>query len=217
MTKIAYDATIIVVPEYKIAYVNSPLNGCTTVKNIFMDLTGNEVEKKTKVHALFGPGRAPNGMTTTNNISLINDSYTSFCAVRNPYDRLVSFYESKWSRKGNEEKPRLYNYYKHYDWDMSFPEFTEWLMDYGMTNVEHHVMTQYDNLHVGQVDEVIRFENFTRDLKSIFRKNGINYSDIPQYGKKNRKDNYREYYKDGARERVAQLYEIDLVNLNYNF
>lgn len=219
MAKISYDATIIVVPEYKIAYVNSPLNGCTTIKNMLLDLTGNEnlVKNETEVHRLFGPNNAPDGMTTTTNISFIDDNYTTFCAVRNPFDRVVSFYESKWSKAEGEDEPRLYNHYKHYDWDVSFEKFTEWLMNYGLHNVEHHAMTQYDNLHVEECDRVIRFEHFTEHLSEILEDNNIEYNDIPQYGKKDRKDDYREYYTTKARERIARLYELDILKLGYNF
>lgn len=217
MASIKNNPAIIMMPSKEIAYVNSPLNGCTTVKNIMYKYLGYEVSEPTKIHRLFGTRNSPKGFAVTRHIEAVPEEYFVFSIVRNPFDRLVSFYEAKWSPQSEGAKPLLYRHYKPYNWNLDFPEFTQWLRGRGVENVEEHAMTQYDNLNVEKLDFIVRFERFTDDLSEVFESCEMGEVEIPNYGSKPRKDDYREYYNKDAIEIVRNLYQIDIENLGYSY
>lgn len=214
MTKIRRKPLIITVPDEKIAYVNSPLNGCTTIKNIFFDYINYEVEDPTLIHSKV---REPDKLSVFRSLGDVPKDFFRFSVVRNPYDRLVSFYEAKWSAPEGQE-PLLWDFYKPYNPQLEFTEFTMWLSNLGVSNVEFHAMTQYDNLLIDKMDYVVRFENFESSLRTaLVEMGGMKDIDIPQYGSKPRKDDYREYYDEKSKRVVGDLYKIDLENLGYSF
>jgi len=217
MVKIKYGPLICLERKHKLAYVNAPLNGCTTIKTMLIHAQGHYEVPYTKVHEIFSEQVNIDGLNIINHLSYIPDDYFTFTAVRNPFDRLVSFYKGKWMLREGKDEPPLYHEYKPYDWNQSFPEFVEWLDDYGLENVEHHLMTQYDNLKVAELDNVVRFENFAHDLELVLSLNNVDFDDIPNLAQKPRKDDYSGYYNYQAKELVKKLYRIDLKRLGYEF
>jgi len=201
--------------NYKVAYVSSPLNGCTTTKTLLTRAANHSVADK-NVHELFRPKTGLKGLGSANKLEQIPDNWFTFTNVRNPYDRMVSFYEGKWKPRYDDEPP-LYGKYGPYDWDRSFPEFTKWLEEFGLENVGKHAMTQWDNLRVPELDDVVRFENFVHDLKFLLKLNDVPFDDIPNLDQKPRRDDYSSYYDYEVRQRIERLYQIDLENLNYEF
>jgi len=217
MVKIMKNKTVCLLPNYEVAYINSPLNGCTTTKILLARAAGHSEIHNKEIHDIFSPGNLVSGLGVASDIEKVPDDWFVFTNVRNPFDRIVSFYIGKWMPQENQKKPLLYDQYGPYDWDKSFLEFTKWLKEFGLYDVDSHAMTQWDNLQIQEVDSVVRFERFEDDLISVLESNDIPFDKIPNLNQKSRQDNYKEYYNSEAKEIISELYQIDLKNLNYEF
>lgn len=127
-----------------------------------------------------------------------------FTVIRNPYDRLVSFY---------------HHIYVHRKCSLTF---NDWIC----MNLEKHdfaldktykSMFHYNNELC--VDDFIRQENIEHDAKIVFNKLGIN--DYTLYHEKhntNRTEyDYRKYYNEETKEIVSRLFEWDINYFEYKF
>jgi len=133
-----------------------------------------------------------------------NKNYKIFTVCRNPYARVVSYYR-----------------YQHYAdngifKDMSFDDYIEMLDTTPPREYNRHNCTQWDNLHMAKVDELIHLENFEKEIREkILDPIGV---DIPipirKYGGKY---DYHDYYNDWSKEIVERIYKIDLENLKYDY
>lgn len=65
------------------------------------------------------------------------------------------------------------------------------------------------------VDYVGRFETLQSDIAAIMQRTGLDLS-LTHLNRTAHKD-YRVYYSDEARERVAELWSVDLANFGYTF
>ena len=164
------------------------------------------------------------------------NQYFKFGFVRNPWDRLVSFYKYRGYAYKYDFKTFLF---KH----MPKPA---WSNDYC------HVTPQYDFLyHDGHclVDFVGRFEYLQRDFETVCEALHLPPSPLPHLNKainpytvlsvlkgrpskivrnlkriarrrrlaKNTFAHYSEYYDDEAREFVGELYRNDIESFHYSF
>ena len=133
------------------------------------------------------------------------NNYFKFAFVRNPWDRVVSFYH-------------------HILWNMhrqSFPYAKECL---GGSNsfgtylksgiLPNSICSWYFNnisdFHIG------RFENLQDDFNEICDKIGIPKQELP-YTQVSNHEHYTEYYDDETREIVAQRYVEDIEMFDYEF
>ncbi|MBX7186223.1 MAG: sulfotransferase family protein [Vicinamibacteria bacterium] len=66
------------------------------------------------------------------------------------------------------------------------------------------------------VDELGRYENFDADARRICMRLGIGIEELPRAAA-TRHDHYATYYNDSARRLVAELYPRDLRGLGYEF
>jgi hypothetical protein len=153
--------------------------------------------------------------------------YFKFAFVRNPFDRLVSFYEDKVRRP--KQHNGLYYFGSAYNKilignlfgasfgpDMTFPDFArlvsrvpDWLAD-------AHFKSQYAMLfRRGRqtTDFIGRFESIEQDWELLIRKYGV-----PPLEHKNPTvmRDWRSYYTDKAVvEMVAARYQNDLLHFEY--
>lgn len=84
----------------KIAYLEIPKNGCTSVKNFLLQIEnkklGNQVDKGgLNPNIVHGEDIQQSILNRLPKAELDNDNYFRFTIVRNPYLRLLSFYNSK--------------------------------------------------------------------------------------------------------------------------
>ena len=141
------------------------------------------------------------------------DDYFKFTVVRNPYDRLVSFFFYK-------RKENLYEEYK---------DFKEWIMDGcphpkgwqpKVRNIRPNPMYQYDwiinkNGEV-KIDYILKFENLNNDWKILCNKININHKNLAHLNK-SKHNSFEEYYDNEMIDLVSKKCYRELQAYNYDF
>jgi hypothetical protein len=131
-----------------------------------------------------------------------------FAFVRNPWDRLVSCWHDKVIRR---------NKFEFSDEEQDFESF----IDSVRSNVnlefgDQHLRLQSRLIDLNHIDYLGRFENFETDLSEVMARLNIDAS-IKKKNASNRKEDYREYYTELTKNKVAELYEKDIRIFNYEF
>lgn len=138
-------------------------------------------------------------------------NYFKFTFIRNPWDRVVSFYHYQIKRK--------WDYYP-FDETIPFKEFVKnWLKQMPrQTTLNTHpcydwISDEHDELII---DFVGRVENFQKDFDIVCEKIGIPQCKLPHNNKTNHK-HYTEYYDEETKEIVAEKYAKDIKYFGYKF
>jgi hypothetical protein len=123
------------------------------------------------------------------------NKYFKFCVIRNPYDKMVSWYFWKKSK-------------------LSFKNFCK---NNNCNNMKIHTI---NNTPV--CDFYIRFENLQEDIINICKKLGITdyvIDTLPEYksSTKRSKKNYREYYDEETRQIVFNKHRKEFEMFGYKF
>jgi hypothetical protein len=124
-----------------------------------------------------------------------DESYSVFSIVRNPYERMISYFFHMNLRNGKN--------FKHFEID----EFIKFLLKGHVTKERGPFPSQYSYIKGGNV-EIIHFENYENDLKRILLGYGID-EPIPNVNKTKHR-HYSFYYNNVAREIIEYLYSDDL-------
>jgi hypothetical protein len=133
--------------------------------------------------------------------SLFADLY-KFCCVRNPWDRLISFYFSphrrvtEWSR---DEFARLV---------ADTPPMIAHLGDAGGDEAPTRTSPA--------VNYVMRFERLQEDFDEVCRRLGIARGPLP-HRNRSRRGHYSEYYDSELRDLVAEHHAPDIECFGYRF
>jgi hypothetical protein len=122
-------------------------------------------------------------------------SYTKFTCVRNPWDRLVSFYFSPHSER------------TRFDRD-SFVAFITSAIDRNQADFVRL------NGEVG-IDHFIRFEHLASDFDRLCSTLGI--SAVLSHVNASRRDAYQGYFDDESRALVDELYRDEIEMFGYSF
>ncbi len=153
------------------------------------------------------------------------DSYFKFCFVRNPWDRLVSWYNMMINKNTHNDFSRylLEN-------SNNFSEFLNLtdVINEGMAH-EYNDENPYpksisfnqldyisDNSGNILVDFIGRFENLNNDFDYVMNKIGITNYHLPHINKF-KHDDYKKYYSDKDIEKVYNMYKRDIDYFGYKF
>ena len=157
------------------------------------------------------------------------DEYYKVAFVRNPWDRLVSWYTmiqekgnatwyKRWTGLGKYNKLRQYVL----DNTNSFEEFIYKCVDI-IDDTDGKKSFWYNQLDYisdqeGRVivDYIGRFENLVRDTGTVFKNLGIEGASLPHKNSSSHR-NYRSYYNDSTRDLVAERYARDIEYFGYEF
>lgn len=238
--------------EHALLFVCSPRTASTAIANgVVIDRLGGVWVPADRVVTESGEVVRPKHSTRIQLLShgVLTDEdlvgITSVCAVRNPFDSLVTHYENCRTRyagmiERNEDHRAATGVH-----DMS------WVHDPGSTMladvasalvrdfpdwVDHRYLprSRRGRLRVamspslprprhmyGQyldgIDEVLRYEFLQEDLDRVLGALGIDPIEIPRRNVTGSKRDYREYYDDRTRAIVGQAYSLDLERFGYVF
>jgi chondroitin 4-sulfotransferase 11 len=173
-------------------------------------------------------GRAIDGIDEIGQESW-NDYYT-FAFVRNPWERLVSWYanierekkklSSKQLSSAQPFKVGLWNYVlkNSHDFDSFIENCTEVIFDLGAHKSFTYNQLDYLSDAAGKlsVDFVGRFEHLADDMNQVFRHIGLNEIKLPHVNK-SEFGHYSAWYKPHTREIIAKRFARDIEFFDYKF
>ena len=138
------------------------------------------------------------------------EDYFTFTLVRNPWDRLVSYYH--WLRDQRFDHPAV--------------GLAQRLDFSGFLNDEHTRRTvrtgsyrqfMYDKSGVERCDLFIRLEHLQQDLAPLEEHLGFSLGQIPVVNRSNRDADYRRYYSEADAEVLAKICAGDIARFGYAF
>lgn len=187
--------------KHKFVFIHIPKTAGTSIESLFIN----------NAHIKDVPGK--HNMVSDIGSEFLK-KYFTFTFVRNPWDRMVSYY--------NFRLKRSFDMYNHGD---SFKEWIRFLCSDEVQNIKAYqfnlaIKSQYEFLvsksNEISVDFIGRFENFQEDFNTICDKIGMPQQKLPHKNATNHK-HYTEYYDDESREIVAEKYAKDIEYFNYEF
>lgn len=126
-------------------------------------------------------------------------SLYKFTCVRNPWDRMVSYYFTP------TQKPETWNRKKFRETISKAVSVADYLrLDSG------------EGDPFANVDCVMRFENLADEFRAVCNAISISPPALPQYNRSNR-EHYSKYYDDELRELVRARFAAEIERFNYSF
>ena len=185
--------------KYKFFFVHIEKNAGTSICSMFKKLDKVEYLKDFKFRGtkVYGSVRA------TDYIDYFGDhkwdEYFSFCFVRNPWDRMVSWF-SYLQRHKNPPK-----------------NFKKWLKEYNFKGNEiqtNYFMTDKNKI---LVDFVGKFENLKNDFDKVLEKIGLSNDKKLTIENTSKHKPYVEYYDDESKNIIKSRCFKEIEMFNYRF
>ncbi len=204
---------MIISHKYKFIYIRSQKTASTSLDVFFSAYCGEEdvvtvmPEQTPDWHRARNYGPLNNNHLPANVVRDYTDKfdeYYKFTSVRNPLDKMLSCYF--WWRK----EPQLGPSVRPLDYS-----FSDWINAYGFEHVLaifHEPYYKIDGEIV--VDDYIRYETLTMDLKRICGILGLEYDDkyLLHYKQSKRRD---VEITDAAKDKIRRMFSQELIDLNY--
>jgi hypothetical protein len=151
-------------------------------------------------------------------------TYSKFCVVRNPWDRVVSAFcyakmkESYWHREHTDRHPDA-----DVLRDASFADCCRMLetqrdkLKHESWHPQHAWIAGVDDGRaVCMVNHILRHETLSRDFTEYAKLIGYKGGELPVVNRSERSD-YAAYYDDETREIIGRVYATDIQLLGYRF
>ena len=178
--------------KHKFIFIHIPKNAGTSIRNSF-NINGYDKKVVSK--------RYPHS-TCSEIKKYIGDNiwneYYKFSFVRNPFDRLVSFYHFHKSDQYKHKVGRERAYTQ---------SFKDWVIDTKDKNV---IQTQSDYLDE-QINFIGSFENLQEDFNLVCNQMDILPYKLPHYNQ-SQHDSWDTYYDDELTDFVLNRYQKDFIN-----
>jgi len=138
--------------------------------------------------------------------------YFKFAFVRNPWDRLVSCWLNKVVNANYFQfsADRLLEMQK-------FENFVNFVADHNIERCDHHIRLQSKLIDLNNVDYIGRFEDFEEHLLKVIQLIGLDSINIKQKNASKNRTNYRQYYDESLRNKVAEIYGKDINIFSYDY
>ena len=188
-------------------FILTEKTGCTSIFNVLENIDDTkkivgEIVPKDRNNYLYSKHTSCSEFQ--NNHSEFNDFFT-FAFVRNPWDRVVSWYNFSMylSNVENVETER----------NITGIDFSSFVHEY--TNIwANEQQNQYNFTKC--CDFIGRFENLQQDFNIICDKIKIPQQQLPHKNATKHK-HYTEYYDDETKQIVAEVFAKDIEYFNYKF
>ena len=134
--------------------------------------------------------------------ALGNEQFRSlykFSCVRNPWDRMVSYYFTP------TQSPETWDRKKFRKMISKIVSVADYLR-----------LDQDEEDPFTNVDYIMRFENLAEDFRTVCGKIGISAATLPRYNRSNR-EHYSKYYDDELRELVRTQFAAEIERFGYTF
>ena len=186
-----------IIYKYNTIFIHIPKNAGTSIETYFKK---EDFKKQPRKHADI--------KDIKNEFLNLYESYSKFAIIRNPYDRIVSWYFFTKQKLTSMEKT-----YK-------MAPFNDWIKDpskywKAIKDPISFLKPQYE--WIDETVEIIKFENLDIELNSFFKKIGNPYfrtMDLPIANKSKHK-HYLEYYNKKSLDVVYDKYKKDFEYFNY--
>lgn len=214
--------------KYKVIFVHIQKNGGTSIENLFEEFDPDLIKriwidpsKKTLRHSFASDIKA----AIDDNIFR---NYTKFCVVRNPFDRMVSWY-SMFKQGTVEIEPlsqpsalKAMGENVMAEVNRNSNSFDEFLM-----LPENHESGLFRRFYANQIDyiwekkgiladRVLRFENLAGDFKKLAKEIGLGGT-LPHVNRSVREKEYRSYYNEVTKQALYQRFNRDFEYFKYGF
>ena len=179
-------------------------------------LIGDTPKAKKRRHRLNGAVAAGrvwkhSSLADVEGIISLDDIRASFCftMVRNPWDRMVSYYQWLQTQRFEHVAVGLAK-------QLNFAEFLRapQIVSAFQSGPYSSYMTCSDG--VDQADLYIRLEHFDQDAEPLWSHLGF-VLDLPHLNQSNRKKDYRSYFSDSDAECLARMCSKDIEQFSYTF
>jgi len=125
-------------------------------------------------------------------------SLYKFACVRNPWDRMVSYYFTPGRKK---------------EWDAN--SFERVILE-ALSVSDYLRLTEGEADPFSNVNRVLRFESLEEDFRSVCSDRAIRSGSLPKYNRSER-EHYSRYYDDRLRELVKQRFAAEIERFGYTF
>jgi len=195
--------------EQAFIYIRIPRTGSTTISNLLRNDNAWPHFYASLIKDLIGDEEY--------------DSRVSFASVRNPWDRLVSWYMFNCNDyRASPAQSRVYKELGFKGWIMEGCPHHGWMPHHHAHQPKDTIpqlpwITDKDGNVI--VDYIIRLENLQQDFEGIRQKLGLPFKAIPTLNVSSKRQfkDYRKYYDWESKEKVIDLYGEDIRYFGYEF
>ncbi len=216
--------------QYKVIFIHIQKVGGSSIQRWFGQLDPNLV---TKI-AIDPAKNRPKHCFATDIETVIGNEmysdYTKFCVVRNPFNRLVSWYWMLKLRSFEEENPDIietegdkvnFALIDELNKNASnFDEFVRLPESHESGLFERFFFNQLDYISDVSgviVDRILKFENLGNDFAALAEELGLQGQQLPHMNKTPRNADYRTYYNEPTKQLITERFQRDLDYFNYTF
>lgn len=178
----------------KLIFIHIARTGGSSIEHALVKEDWFQIDPKTK-HISASQARQLYGEAAWN-------EYRKFAVVRNPWDRLVSMWATKWWHQAAGIDP-----------DCQFSTF--------IRHLKPHPYERYDSLFYHQIldeelDFVLRFESLAGDFSNMLGELNIDVVTLPHKELRRRKP-YHDMYSNETRDLVAKKFACDIKEYSYTY
>ena len=180
--------------ERRLLFIHIARTGGSSIENLLMGADWGRIDMATK-HMSASQARRHYGEE-------IWSSYVKFTIVRNPWDRLVSMWATRW-------------------WDADPAACEQGDMIAFTKQLRPHRNETYQSLHYHDIldeelDYVLRYENLQDNVSEMLRRCGIGGVVLPLTSVTSR-GHYSNYYTPEAADLVGSMFRRDIEQYGYRF
>tara|TARA_R100001594_G_scaffold108127_1_gene142765 strand:- start:94 stop:669 length:576 start_codon:yes stop_codon:yes gene_type:complete len=188
-----------IINEHKTIFIHIPKNAGTSIESIFKPCV--KLNKLIDRHATI--------YDIKNKLPNIYKKYNKFAIVRNPYERMVSWYHYLKTATNARTIITLKT------WDASFNEWVDNIEEVTAKYLPNHLTLEKELLkpQYNWVDEtvtILKYENLNKELNCFFNKDFC----LP-IKNKTKHNNYLDYYNNESLNIVYNKYKEDFKKYNY--